>query len=41
MTVSKDRLKQPISPFLRLGFKNFFDGDMQNYIGKLKLVTWN
>ena len=28
MTLSKDRLKQPISPFFELGFEKFFDSDM-------------
>ena len=36
MTISKDRLKRPISPFLEVSFKKFFDSHLQNYIGKLK-----
>ena len=31
--------KQPISPFLEVGFKKFFDSHMQNY--KLKIIKWN
>ena len=27
-TLSKDRLKQPISPFLEVGFEKFFDSHM-------------
>ena len=39
--MSKDQLKQPISPILEVRFEKFFDSHMQNYIGKLKMITWN
>ena len=39
--ISKDRLKRPISPFLEVGFGNFFDSRLYNYIGKLKMITGN
>ena len=35
------RLKQPISPFLEVGFEKFFDSHMYNYIGKLVTIKWN
>ena len=38
---SKDGLKRPISLFLEVGFRKFFDSHLQNYIGKLKMITWN
>ena len=38
-SVSKDRLKRPISPFLEVVFENFFDSHLKNYIGKLKMIT--
>ena len=41
MTLSKHRLKRPISPFLEMGFKKFFDSYMQNYEGKLKMIRRN
>ena len=28
-----------MSPFLKLGFEKFFDSDMYNYTGKLKIIT--
>ena len=39
--ISKDRLKRPISPLLEVGFENFFNSHMQNYIGKLNMIKWN
>ena len=35
------KIKMAISPFLEVGFEKFFDGHLQNYIGKLKMITWN
>ena len=32
---------RPISPFLEVGFEKCFDSDIYNYIGKLKMITWN
>ena len=40
-SISKDRLKRPMSPFLEVGVQKFFDSHMKNYIGKLKMVKWN
>ena len=40
-TIRKDLLKRPISPFLEVGFKKFFDSHMQNYVAKLKMIKWN
>ena len=40
-SISKDRLKRLISPFLEVGFEKFFDSHMKNYIGKLKMIKWN
>ena len=31
----------PMSPFSEVGFKKFFDSHLSNYIGKLKMITWN
>ena len=28
-------------PFLEVGFEKFFDSHLQNYIGKLQMITWN
>ena len=37
---SKMTLK--INPLLlEVSFKKFFDSHLQNYIGKLKMITWN
>ena len=41
MTISKNRLKLSISPFLEVGFEKFFDNHLQNNIGKLKMIQWN
>ena len=41
MKKSKDLLKGPISPLLEVGFEKFFDSHLWNYIGKLKMITWN
>ena len=30
------KIKWHISPFLKVGFENFFGSPVQNYIGKLK-----
>ena len=35
------RLKRLISPFLEVGFQNFFHNNMQYYKGKVKLIKWN
>ena len=40
-SISKDRLKRPVSPFLEVGFEKFFDSQLWNYTGKLKRITWN
>ena len=40
-SISKDRLKRPISSSLEVGYKKFFDSHMYNYIGKLKMIKWN
>ena len=37
--LEKKLLKRPISPFLEVGFEKFFDTHLQNYIGKLKMIT--
>ena len=29
------------SPFLEVGFEKVFDSYSYNYIGKLKMITWN
>ena len=39
--MNKNQIKQPISPFLEVGFEKFFHSHMQNYIGKLKMIIWN
>ena len=41
MTISKDQLKRPNSPFLEFGLEKFFIRDIKNYIGKLKMISWN
>ena len=38
MTVNK---KAVISPVLALGLETFFNGQMQNYPDKLKVIGWN
>ena len=40
-SISKDRLKRPVSPFLEVVYEKFFDSHLKNYIGKLKMITWN
>ena len=40
-SISKDRLKRIISPFLEVGFEKFVHTDMYNYIANLKIVKWN
>ena len=39
--MSKDRLKQPISPLSEVGFEKFLDNNMKNYMGKFKVTMWN
>ena len=39
--LSKDSLKRSISPFSEVGFEKFFDNHLQNYIGKVKMITCN
>ena len=34
-------LKRPISPFLEVVFEKLLDSRLQNYKGKLKMITWN